>query len=120
MCWPARLTTASQAGRPFAARSRHVMRPGPPVREISVTRSPRARNAADRAEPMKPLPPPITTCAAGRMFTSPMPLATVPGVEQIGEAVVDEARDLAQHRQSQHARQPAVAGRATPDLDGAI
>jgi hypothetical protein len=49
-----------------------------------------------------------------------MPLAAIPGVEHIGEAVVNEDADAADARQAQHAPEPGVARRAQPDRDGAI
>src|SRR5499427_8300357 len=120
MCWPARLTTASQAGSPCRTRWSHVIRPDPGVREISVTLSPRARSAVARALPMKPLPPPMSTCRLRSILSSPTPVAAVPGVEQVGEMVVAEAGDLAQDWQTQHPAQPEIARRAPPDFDRAV
>src|SRR5580704_6672758 len=52
--------------------------------------------------------------------TSPMPLAAIPGVQQIGKAVVCDACDWPDRRQSDDPRQPRVARRESPDGDGAI
>src|SRR5262252_6008685 len=120
MCWPARLTTASQAGSPCRTRWSHVIRPDPGVREISVTLSPRARSAVARALPMKPLPPPMSTGRLRSILSSPTPVAAVPGVEEVGEMVVAEAGNLAQDRQTQHSAQPEIARRAPPDFDRAV
>ena len=49
-----------------------------------------------------------------------MSLAAVPGMEQIGEAVVDEACDRPDRRQADEPRQPSVARRELPDRDRAI
>jgi hypothetical protein len=35
----------------------------------------------------------------------------MPGIEKIGEAIVDDTRDLADHRQSDQPAEPGVAGR---------
>src|SRR5262249_14757361 len=51
---------------------------------------------------------------------SPMALAAIPGVKQIGEAVINDAGDRPDHRQANAAREPAVARREPPDGDGAI
>src|SRR5215475_4236238 len=49
-----------------------------------------------------------------------MPLAAVPSVEQVGETVVSEACDLAQHWQSQQVAEPDIPRGAPPDFDRAI
>src|SRR5262245_41313486 len=45
-----------------------------------------------------------------------MPPAAVPGVEQSGETVVSEARDLPQHWQPQQVAEPDIAGGTPPDF----
>src|SRR5262245_49925607 len=64
ICSPARLITTSHSGTRPASTSSQVIRSLPGVRDIQVTWSPRARNRAVRAEPTKPLPPPIRMCMA--------------------------------------------------------
>jgi hypothetical protein len=49
-----------------------------------------------------------------------MPLAAIPGVKQIGEAVINDVGDRPDHRQADDAREPAVTRRELPDGDGAI
>src|SRR5262245_126606 len=49
-----------------------------------------------------------------------MPPAAVPGVEQSGETVVSEARDLPQHWQPQQVAEPDIAGGTPPDFDRTI
>jgi hypothetical protein len=46
--------------------------------------------------------------------------AAVPGVEQIGEAVIRNAGDWSDHWQADDAREPRIARREPPDGDGAI
>jgi hypothetical protein len=49
-----------------------------------------------------------------------MSLPPVPGVEQIGETVVDQTRDLTKDRQADEPAEPGIARRISPDRDGAI
>src|SRR5262245_38973639 len=49
-----------------------------------------------------------------------MAFAAVPGVEQIGEAIVDEAGNLAHDRQAHQPAEPCVARCAQPDLGGTV
>ena len=49
-----------------------------------------------------------------------MAFATIPGVEEIGEALVGKTCDLAHDGQAHQATEPGVARRTQPDLDGAI
>src|SRR5262249_49410612 len=48
---------------------------------------------------------------------SPTALPPVPGVEQIGEAVVDEARQRPHRRIAEQRREPALAGGEPPDRE---
>ena len=47
----------------------------------------------------------------------PAAFAAVPGIEQVGETVVDEARDRQQHGIAEEGCQPTLAGRRAPDCD---
>ena len=49
-----------------------------------------------------------------------MALAAVPGVEKIGEAIVDKTRDLARPWQAHQPAKPCVPRCTQPDLDSAI
>src|ERR1700722_1930621 len=49
-----------------------------------------------------------------------MALPAVPGIEQIGEPVVDDARDLTNHGRADQPPKPYVTGGPEPGLDGAI
>src|SRR5262249_6470891 len=59
-------------------------------------------------------------CAPQRSVASPMSLPAIPGIQEIGETVVGEARDLDHAGQADEASEPGVARRAPPDFDGAI
>src|SRR5712691_12368037 len=49
-----------------------------------------------------------------------MPFAPIPGVEQIGEAVIAEARDGPHERIAEQRGEPAFARRQAPDRDRGI
>src|SRR5713226_3950585 len=52
-----------------------------------------------------------------RATSLPMSFAPVPGVEEIGEAVVDQARDGPHDRIAEERGEPALAGCQAPDRD---
>src|SRR5450432_621501 len=49
-----------------------------------------------------------------------MSLAAVPSVEQIGEAIISDARDLMDHRQAEHPPEPDVARGSQPNCYRAV
>lgn len=49
-----------------------------------------------------------------------MPLPAVPGVEQIGETVVDQMRNLTNDWQADEPAEPGIARRISPNCDRAI
>jgi hypothetical protein len=49
-----------------------------------------------------------------------MPLPAVPGVEQIGEPVISEARNLMDHRQAEQPPEPSLARGSQPNRDRAV
>jgi hypothetical protein len=49
-----------------------------------------------------------------------MPFPAVPGVQQIGETVVDQTRDLTNDWQANEPAEPDISRRISPNRDGAI
>src|SRR5712664_3947760 len=60
---------------------------------------------------------PRTVLISSSTHHSPMPFTPVPGVKQVGEAVIDEARDRPHDWVAEERRQPALARRRAPDRD---
>ena len=54
------------------------------------------------------------------MTLSPPPFPSVPAVEQIGEPIVSEARDVTNPRCAYEPGEPHISGRSAPDLDRAV
>jgi hypothetical protein len=50
----------------------------------------------------------------------PMPAPAIPGVEQIGEPIISDARNLMDHRQAEQAPEPDVARGSEPNCDRAV
>src|SRR4051794_41017733 len=49
-----------------------------------------------------------------------MPLAAIPGVEQVCKPIITKAGELAHNRQAQHPREPGISRRSHPDLECAV
>src|SRR5580693_10249011 len=62
----------------------------------------------------------IAMAMASMRMTLPVSLAAIPGVEQIGEPVIAERRDLMNARQADQPGEPAVARRRAPNGNRAV
>jgi len=51
---------------------------------------------------------------------SPMPLPAIPSIEQVGESIIAEARNLMDHREAKHPSKPDVAWGGKPNGDRTI